>query len=205
MSKLCPSTFFWAFSTARLMSGCSIGSPSSIPSFYDRRDPVGAEDPEQVVLEREVEARGARVPLPSRAAAQLVVHPAGLVALRADDVEPALPDDPFPSLMSTPRPAMLVAIVTLPECPASAMICASCSWCLAFRTLWGTPWRVASRRAARISRSRRCPPGPAAPARAIPDLLEDRLELLLLGPVDLVGEVPTDHRLVRRHDGYGGL
>ncbi len=33
MSKLCPSTFFWAFSIALLMSLCSIGSPSSIPSF----------------------------------------------------------------------------------------------------------------------------------------------------------------------------
>ncbi len=39
---------------------------------------------------------------------------------------------------------MFVAMVTLPGWPASAMICASCSWCLAFRTLWGTPWRVSS-------------------------------------------------------------
>src|SRR5512140_3166356 len=66
--------------------------------LHDRRDPVGAEDPEQVVLEREVEARGARVALPSRAAAQLVVDPAGLVALRPDDVEPSLFDDTLAQL-----------------------------------------------------------------------------------------------------------
>ena len=33
-----------------------------------------------------------------------------------------------------PRPAMLVEIVTAPRSPARAMICASCSSCLAFRT-----------------------------------------------------------------------
>src|SRR3989304_1835958 len=38
MSKLWASTFFWAFSTALLMRLCSIGSPSSIPSF----DMIGA-------------------------------------------------------------------------------------------------------------------------------------------------------------------
>src|SRR5659263_590468 len=37
------------------------------------------------------------------------------------------------------------------------------------------------------------------------DLLEDRVEFLLLRPVDLVGEVLPDHQLVRRHDGYGEL
>src|SRR5512141_1732803 len=66
--------------------------------LHDRGDPVGAEDPEQVVLERKVEARGARVALSSRAAAKLVVHPAGLVALRPDDVEPPLPDDALAQL-----------------------------------------------------------------------------------------------------------
>src|SRR2546430_1389399 len=46
--------------------------------------------------------------------------------------------------MSTPRPAMFVAIVTAPGRPASAMIPASFSCCFAFRTLCGTPWRVSS-------------------------------------------------------------
>ena len=40
--------------------------------------------------------------------------------------------------MSVPRPAMLVAIVTLPGRPAWAMTCASRSCCLAFSTWCGT-------------------------------------------------------------------
>ncbi len=36
--------------------------------------------------------------------------------------------------MSVPRPAMFVAMVTAPLRPACAMICASFSWNLAFRT-----------------------------------------------------------------------
>ena len=36
--------------------------------------------------------------------------------------------------MSVPRPAMLVAMVTVPGPPAWATICASLSWCLAFST-----------------------------------------------------------------------
>ena len=38
-----------------------------------------------------------------------------------------------------PRPAMLVEMVTAPLRPAWATISASRSWCLALRTLWGTP------------------------------------------------------------------
>jgi hypothetical protein len=50
-----------------------------------------------------------------------------------------------PSLMSVPRPAMLVAMVIAPSLPASATICASCSCWRAFRTLWGgPPWSAAA-------------------------------------------------------------
>ena len=52
-------------------------------------DALGAEDAHQVVLERQVEARGARVALAAGAAAQLVVDAARLVALGAEDVEAA--------------------------------------------------------------------------------------------------------------------
>ncbi len=49
-----------------------------------------------------------------------------------------------PSLISTPRPAMLVAMVTEPNAPARAMIWDSSSCFLAFNTWWGTPpWMVA--------------------------------------------------------------
>ena len=51
--------------------------------------PVGREDAHQVVFERQVEARGARVALAAGAAAQLVVDAAALVALGADDVQAA--------------------------------------------------------------------------------------------------------------------
>src|SRR5881398_219676 len=46
--------------------------------------------------------------------------------------------------MSTPRPAMLVAIVTAPTWPASLMISASRACSFAFRTLCCTPCRVSS-------------------------------------------------------------
>ena len=38
--------------------------------------------------------------------------------------------------MSVPRPAMLVAMVTVPGRPACAMMRDSASWCLAFSTWW---------------------------------------------------------------------
>ena len=42
-----------------------------------------------------------------------------------------------PKTMSVPLPAILVAIVTIPGFPALAIICASLSWCLAFKIWWG--------------------------------------------------------------------
>ena len=44
-----------------------------------------------------------------------------------------------PSIISVPRPAMFVAIVTAPNLPACAIIWASLSWYLAFNTSWGIP------------------------------------------------------------------
>ena len=49
-----------------------------------------------------------------------------------------------PSMMSVPRPAMLVATVTAPLWPASATIFASSACCLALRTVCGMP-RLRSR------------------------------------------------------------
>ena len=54
-----------------------------------------------------------------------------------------------PSMMSVPRPAMLVATVTAPSRPAWAMIAASRAWFFAFSTSCGMP-RL-SRYFARIS------------------------------------------------------
>ena len=61
--------------------------------LHQPRNPLGPENPHQIVFEREIEARRARIPLAARAAAQLVVDAARLVALGPDDVESALPDD----------------------------------------------------------------------------------------------------------------
>jgi hypothetical protein len=52
-------------------------------------DAVGAEDPHQVVFERQVEPRRAGVALAARTAAELVVDAARLVALGAEDVQAA--------------------------------------------------------------------------------------------------------------------
>ncbi len=90
MSKLCPSTFFCAFSMARLMRPCSIGTSSSIPSRS--MSPVMRSAPKMRIRsssERQVEARAARVALAAGAAAQLVVDAARLVPLGAEDVQTA--------------------------------------------------------------------------------------------------------------------
>ena len=57
--------------------------------LHHSHDPVGAEALHEVVLEREEEAAAARVALTARAAAELVVDPARVVALGAEDEEAA--------------------------------------------------------------------------------------------------------------------
>ncbi len=49
-----------------------------------------------------------------------------------------------PSMMSVPRPAMLVATVTDPRRPAWATMAASRAWFFAFRTSWRTPFLARS-------------------------------------------------------------
>ena len=94
MRKFCSSTLRWAPSICFESIFASIGS--SVPSSADGAeavedavDPVAGEQAHEVVLGGEEEARLARVALAAGAAAQLVVDPARLVALRADDVEAA--------------------------------------------------------------------------------------------------------------------
>ena len=90
MSKLRASTLPWAFSSALLTQGWTIASPSFMPSLPSIEfEPVGAEDPHQVVLEGEVEVGAARVALAAGAAAELVVDAAALVALGGEHVEAA--------------------------------------------------------------------------------------------------------------------
>src|SRR6266545_3639129 len=58
-------------------------------AVHDARDAVGPEEPHEVVFERHVEDALPRIALAPRAAAQLAVDAARLVALRADDDEAA--------------------------------------------------------------------------------------------------------------------
>ena len=61
--------------------------------LHQAGDAVRPEDAHQVVFERQVEARRARVALAAGAAAQLVVDAPRFVALGAEDVQAAEPDD----------------------------------------------------------------------------------------------------------------
>ena len=63
--------------------------------LHQAGDAIRPEDAHQVVFERQVEARRARVALTAGAAAQLVVDAARLVTLGADDVQAAERDDFF--------------------------------------------------------------------------------------------------------------
>ena len=94
MRKFCSSTLRWAFSICLESIPASIGS--SLPSSSTRpeavEDPVDAvagEQAHEVVLGGQEEARLARVALAAGAAAQLVVDPARLVALGAEDEQAA--------------------------------------------------------------------------------------------------------------------
>ena len=58
-------------------------------ALQHRVHPLGAENPHQIVLQRQEELRPAGIALAAGAAAQLVVDAAALVSLGADDVEAA--------------------------------------------------------------------------------------------------------------------
>ncbi len=69
------------------LDGLAVGH---LEAVHDRLDPVAREDAHQRVVQAQVEARGARVALAARAAAQLVVDAARLVPLGGDDAQAAL-------------------------------------------------------------------------------------------------------------------
>ena len=120
MSKLCASTRFCARADRaghqRMLDDLALLDAHAL---HQARDALAAEQAHQVVLERQEEARRARIALAAGAAAQLPVDAPRLVALGAEDVQAAqVRRRPAPSLMSVPRPAMLVAMVTAPRWPA---------------------------------------------------------------------------------------
>ena len=68
--------------------------------LHQAGDALRGEALHQVVVERQVEARRARVALAAGAAAELVVDPPAVVALGADDVQAAGGDDPLVVLVA---------------------------------------------------------------------------------------------------------
>ena len=90
MSKLKPSTRVWALSiVSRDEPRLDRRVVVEAHPLHEAGHPVRREPLHQVVVEREVEARRARVALARGAAAQLVVDAPALVALGADDVQAA--------------------------------------------------------------------------------------------------------------------
>ena len=153
MSRFRPSMtrWPWRISSAEAASSSTASSRRLEPVARKKpaAEPVALED---IVFEADEEPRRAGVALPAGPAAELVVDAPALVAVGADDVEPAQGRDRSrssscgpPSLMSVPRPAMLVEMVTAPGAPAWAMIAASSSSFLALSTSQAMPARVERR------------------------------------------------------------
>ena len=70
-----------------------VGDLGALHHDADAVHPVAAEQAHEVVFEREVELRRARVALATRTTTQLVVDTPRLVTLRAEDDQPAGLDD----------------------------------------------------------------------------------------------------------------
>ena len=89
-SKLSDSTWPWALAMDLVTILASMGWSSGTRSADQHAlDPVGLEQPHQVVAQGEVEPGLARVALAAGTTAQLVVDATRLVALGAQHVEPA--------------------------------------------------------------------------------------------------------------------
>ena len=71
---------------------------------------------DQVIIKRHMRADPARIALTAAAPAELAIDPAGFMQFADDHVQAAA---------GLPRPAMLVATVIAPICPACATIPAS--------------------------------------------------------------------------------
>ena len=90
MSKLKPSTRLWALSIVLRHEPRLDGDVLlEAQPLHEPGDPLRGEPLHEVVVERQVEARRARVALAAGAAAELVVDAPAVVALGADDVQAA--------------------------------------------------------------------------------------------------------------------
>ena len=100
-----------------------------------------------------------------------------------------------------PRPAMFVAIVTVPLRPACATISASCAWYLAFRTTWRMPRRFEQlREPLRFLDRDRADQRRTCHLLLVDDVGDDRFVLLALGAVNGVRFLDASQRPVGRCD-----
>ena len=60
-----------------------------LQAFHNRLQTLASENPQQGIVEREIEARGARITLTTGTTTQLVVDPPRFVPLRTDNVQAA--------------------------------------------------------------------------------------------------------------------
>ena len=117
-------------------------------------------------------------------------------------VSDARPAGSPPSLMSVPRPAMLVAMVTAPARPAWATISASFSWNLALSTSCLTPRRLSMSESTSLFSTLTVPTSTGRPAACISSTSSmSALNLAFSVPEHEVRLVLADHRPVGR-DGH---
>ena len=216
-----------------------------VEAVHDRLDGTGPEAPHQLVLQRQVEARLARVTLPAGPAAQLVVDTPRLVPLGAQDVQATGVDDLLALLLAQLLPLAQrvvprrVVLVGLRFQPALAQLRGGEELRVAAEQDVGTAAGHVGRDGdaalapglrddlrllgVELRVEHRVRDAPAAQhlrqdlgvlhgdgthqhrlALPVPlgDVLDDRVELRLLGLVDDVGPVGADHRPVGRdrHD-----
>ena len=93
-SKFCASTaFLRALDAARDELGFDGHAFGHAQAVHQGLDALAAEDAQQIVFEREEEARRAGIALAAGAAAKLVIDAAGFVAFGAENVQAAEGDD----------------------------------------------------------------------------------------------------------------
>ena len=144
--KLFSSTFFCARSIDFVIIECWITSPSSIPIvsmiFAIRPDPnIRIRSSSRQTKNWELPGSPWRPDRP-RSWRSTRLDSCRSVPIIAN---PPASFTPLPNLMSVPRPAILVAMVTVPGFPASATTSASLACSLAFNTLCGTFTRLSIR------------------------------------------------------------
>ena len=150
ISKFLPSTRLWALSIAFVSILCSMASPFSIPPIEvirflilsgakifikgSSKETKNLEDPGSPCRPL-LPLNWLSILLDSCLSVPMTCNPPNPITFSFSSTEESWP----PKTMSVPLPAILVAIVTAPNLPASEIIWASPWFCFAFNTLWWIP------------------------------------------------------------------